>query len=162
MIEEFLKDTKTLEMLMQDVLDMSLESLPEDVPIAAAIYDITNNRVSQLSCAHNTREINTDPTNHAEITALREAARHAGDWRLENCVIFSTLEPCVMCAGAIVQSRIGALVFGAYDKQYGACGSIYNFLNDPRLNHNPPMVTGILEDKCTKVLNDFFKELRSE
>lgn len=162
MINDFLKDTKTLEDLMASVLSASLESLPKDVPIAAAVYSIDNNQVKLLTCVHNSRELHNDPTNHAEIEALRGASKQTGDWRLENCVIFSTLEPCVMCAGAIVQSRIGGVVFGAYDTQYGACGSIYNFPTDPRLTHNPPVVGGILEEKCTKSLNDFFERLRSK
>lgn len=162
MIEDFLKDTKALETIMSSVLDVSLESLPQDVPIAASIYHVENDEHQLLSCKHNSRESHNDPTNHAEINVIREASQKIGDWRLEDCVLFATLEPCIMCAGAIVQSRMGAVVFGAFDTQYGACGSIYNFLSDPRLNHNPQVVSGILERECTDTLNKFFNELRKK
>ena len=162
MTEDFLKDTKTLERIMSGVLEVSLESLPHDVPIAASIYHIEKGEHQLLSCKHNSREILNDPTNHAEINVIREASQKIGDWRLEDCVLFATLEPCIMCAGAIVQSRMGAVVFGAYDTQYGACGSIYNFLSDPRLNHNPLVVSGILERECSDILNKFFDELRKK
>jgi tRNA(adenine34) deaminase len=97
-----------------------------------------------------------DPTGHAEIMALREAARNAGNYRLTGMTLYCTLEPCVMCAGAIVHARIARLVFGAYDPKAGAAGSIYNIVGDSRLNHQPEVVTGVRESECRQLLQEFF------
>jgi tRNA(adenine34) deaminase len=98
-----------------------------------------------------------DPTGHAEIFALREAARRVGNYRLTGMTMYCTLEPCIMCAGAIVHARIGRLVFGAYDPKAGAAGSIYNVLADSRLNHQPQVVAGVLEPQCRQILQEFFQ-----
>ena len=97
-----------------------------------------------------------DPTGHAEIMALREAALKAGNYRLTGMTLYCTLEPCVMCAGAIVHARISRLVFGAYDPKAGAAGSIYNVVGDPRLNHQPEVVAGVREAECRQLLQEFF------
>jgi tRNA(adenine34) deaminase len=160
MPNRLLDDTYDLNSIMEQLLNEADKSLPIDVPVACAIYKIENKKLVLISSVHNTREKYNDPTNHAEIIAIREATKILGDWRLDKCILFSTLEPCIMCAGTLVQSRIGAVVFGAYDEQYGACGSIYNFLSDPRLNHNASVIGGVLEVKCTKKLKDFFNQIR--
>ena len=97
-----------------------------------------------------------DPAGHAEIMAMREAALHAGNYRLTGMTLYCTLEPCVMCAGAIVHARIERLVFGAYDPKAGAAGSIYNVVADPRLNHQPEVVAGVRESECRQLLQEFF------
>ena len=98
-----------------------------------------------------------DPTSHAEIVALREAARQLGNYRLTGMTLYCTLEPCVMCAGAMVHARIARLVFGAHDPKAGAAGSIYNVVSDPRLNHHPEIVPGVRESECRKLLQEFFE-----
>ena len=106
-----------------------------------------------------TRE-QSDPTAHAEMLVLRAAARHQGDWRLEGHTLFVTLEPCAMCAGAIVISRIPRLVFGAADPKAGMCGSLENLVQDPRLNHRVELVSGVLADECGALLKEFFRARR--
>ena len=110
---------------------------------------------------HNEREADADPTAHAEVVALREAARARGEWRLDGCTIVVTLEPCTMCAGAIVLSRLDRLVFGAYDDKAGAVGSLWDVVRDRRLNHRPEVVAGVLADESTALLEDFFAGQRS-
>ena len=110
--------------------------------------------------AHNLREINNLVTSHAEILAITKANKKLNSWRLDDCDIYVTLEPCSMCSGAIIQSRIKNLYFGAYDKKAGACGSVLDLFSYP-FNHKVNVVGGILEDECKKLLQDFFKTLRS-
>ena len=160
MLTELLNDKNKLEKLMRIVINESLNSLPDDVPIGAAVFNTDAEIPKIISCSHNTRELKKDSTDHAEIISIRKATSTLNDWRLENCILVSTLEPCVMCTGALVKSKIRGVVFGAHDLQYGACGSIYNFLSDPRLNHNAPIVGGILEEECSSQLKNFFNELR--
>lgn len=125
-----------------------------DVPIGAVLLDPAG-RV--LTRAHNERELTGDPTAHAEVLALRRAATLAGDrWRLEDCTLVVTLEPCAMCAGACVQSRIGRIVFGAFDDKAGAISSLFDVVRDPRLNHRPEVVSGIRADECAEQLRAFF------
>ena len=114
-----------------------------------------------VSQAFNLRETLRDPSAHAERLALSLAARSLGDWRLEGCTIYVTLEPCVMCAGAIVQSRVDRLVYGTPDLKAGAVRSLYRLLDDPRLNHRVDHQAGILADECGRLLTDFFRERRS-
>ena len=128
----------------------------DDVPIGAVI--IRDDEL--LAAAGNERELRRDPSAHAEMLAIQEAARRLGGWRLLNTVIYVTLEPCPMCAGAIVQARIPHLVFGSQDDKAGAAGSLYNLVQDPRLNHNVEITAGILEDECLGVLRDFFARRR--
>lgn len=114
-----------------------------------------------LARGHNKKESAGDPTAHAEIIALRSAARKLGNWRLEGCEVFVTLEPCVMCMGALVHARIGRLVFAATDKKAGACGSLYDLSQDRRLNHCFEVTRGVMEEEAGELLKGFFKGLRS-
>jgi tRNA(adenine34) deaminase len=133
-----------------------LASAHGDVPIGAVVL-----RGGQLIARrHNERELSGDPTAHAEVLALRDAAAVVGSWRLSECTLVVTLEPCVMCAGACVNARVGRVVFGAADAKAGATGSLYNPLVDPRLNHNAPVLHGVRADESQKLLVDFFAARR--
>ena len=131
--------------------------LDGDVPVGAVV--VVGGIV--VARGRNQREKQSDPTAHAEIIAIREAARALGSWRLENATVFVTLEPCCMCAGALVAARVGALVFGAPDPKAGACGSLYNLCVDPRLNHELAVTAGVLASECGELLSEFFSELRA-
>lgn len=109
---------------------------------------------------HNRREVDGDPTAHAEILALREAAATVGSWRLDGCTLYVTLEPCVMCAGALVLARLDGVVFGADDPKAGAVGALYDVPRDPRLNHNLAVVRGVQAEACGDLLRDFFRARR--
>jgi tRNA(adenine34) deaminase len=128
-----------------------------DVPVGALVLDASGAR---LSAAHNERELLQDPTAHAELLALRRAAAARGDWHLEDATLVVTLEPCVMCAGAIVAARVGRLVFGAWDEKAGAAGSLYDVPRDGRLNHRVEVVAGVQEEACAAVLSEFFASRR--
>ena len=128
-----------------------------DVPIGAVIFDSAG---APIASAGNERELTGDPTAHAEVVAIRRAAEELGQWRLTNCTLVVTLEPCTMCAGAIVASRIGHLVFGAFDEKAGAVSSLWDVVRDPRLNHRPTVTSGVLADECGAVLESFFGERR--
>jgi tRNA(adenine34) deaminase len=128
-----------------------------DVPIGALVLD-PSGRVIGEGC--NRREADRDPTAHAEVLALRAAAAHRGQWRLTGCSLVVTLEPCTMCAGAAVLARVGRLVFGAFDPKAGAVGSLWDVVRDPRLNHRPEVVAGVLEQECAAALRDFFEAHR--
>ena len=134
-------------------------STSADVPVGAVIVDEGGNVIAQ---AANMREAQHDPTAHAEILAIRWAAERLGTWRLDKATLVVTLEPCVMCAGAIVLSRLSRVVFGAWDPKAGAAGSLFDLLRDRRLNHRPEVITGVREDECGQILRDFFAERRSE
>jgi len=123
-----------------------------DVPVGAVA--IVNGRV--VAARHNERELRADPTAHAEILALRDAAADLGTWRLTDVTLVVTLEPCPMCAGAVVAARVGRLVFGAVDPKAGACGSLYQLCSDPRLNHELPVTGGVLAAECGGLLEEFF------
>jgi tRNA(adenine34) deaminase len=110
---------------------------------------------------HNERELTNDPTAHAEVLALRDAAAALGTWRLDDCTLVVTLEPCLMCAGALLSSRIGTLVYGAADLKAGATASLYSVVTDPRLNHNPPTFHGVLAAECSALITDFFAGKRA-
>lgn len=110
---------------------------------------------------HNLRETSQDPAAHAELIAIRKAARKQGSWRLLGCTLYVTLEPCTMCMGAIILSRIPTVVFGCYDPKGGAAGSLYDLSNDPRLNHRVQLVSRIQEAECSRMLSSFFAELRA-
>jgi tRNA(adenine34) deaminase len=128
----------------------------DDVPIGAVVV-----RDGQVVAArHNERELTGDPTAHAEVLALRDAAARVGHWRLLDCTLYVTLEPCVMCAGALVNSRIGRVVYGATDPKAGALESLYHVCADERLNHRPPVTSGILADECGALLKSFFASRR--
>lgn len=128
-----------------------------DVPIGAVVLDRDGRLVS---AAGNERELLGDPTAHAEVVAIRRAAAAVGQWRLTDCTLVVTLEPCTMCAGAIVAARIGHLVFGAFDEKAGAVSSLWDVVRDPRLNHRPAVTSGVLADACAALLDVFFRERR--
>lgn len=128
-----------------------------DVPVGAVI--VQGNQIIAKGC--NQRHQLNDPTAHAEIIALTAAAEFIGNWRLENCTIYVTLEPCCMCAGALVLARIPRLVFGCFDPKAGACGSLYNIVSDARLNHRVEVTSGVEEAICGGLLRDFFQSKRS-
>ena len=139
---------------MREALDEARAALAtSDVPIGAVVVDPTGAVVGR---GRNRREAGADPTAHAEVVALREAASARGEWRLSGCTLVVTLEPCTMCAGAIVLSRVDRLVFGAYDDKAGAVGSLWDVVRDRRLNHRPEVVTGVLADESTALLQTFF------
>jgi len=127
-----------------------------DVPIGAVI--VRENRVVGKAC--NQREQLKDPTAHAEIIALTQAAAALDSWRLNGCTMYVTLEPCCMCAGALVLARIDRLVYACEDPKAGACGSLYNIIRDERLNHHVEVATGVLRDECSRVLQEFFQRRR--
>jgi tRNA(adenine34) deaminase len=142
---------------MRQALDVAREALPHgEVPIGAVI--VHDGHV--VATAHNFRELWQDPTAHAEIIAIREAASKLGSWRLSGATLYVTVEPCAMCAGAIVLARIDRVVFGARDPKAGACGSIFNLLEEPRLNHRVEVVAGVLESESQDLLQTFFRGLR--
>ena len=128
-----------------------------DVPVGAVVLGPDGDVVA---VGGNERELTGDPTAHAEIVAIRRAAEALGEWRLEGCTLVVTLEPCTMCAGAIVASRIAHLVFGAFDEKAGAVASLWDVVRDPRLNHRPKVTGFILADECAAVLLEFFDERR--
>jgi tRNA(adenine34) deaminase len=128
-----------------------------DVPIGAVVVDAYGDVVGR---GRNVREAEHDPTGHAEVVALREAARRLGRWRLDDCSLVVTLEPCTMCAGAIGLARLRTLVFGAFDEKAGAVGSLWDVVRDRRLNHRPEVVAGVLEDECAALLLAFFEGQR--
>ena len=144
-------------MMRQAIREAELALESDEVPVGAVIAH--GGRI--IGRGHNQREQLQDPTAHAEIIALTAAAADRGSWRLEGCTLYVTLEPCVMCAGAIVLARIERLVFGADDPKAGACGSVYNIVEDQRLNHQPAMTTGILADECSDLLRSFFARQRA-
>lgn len=128
----------------------------DDVPIGAVV--VRDGEV--IAARHNERELTGDPTAHAEVLALRDAAVVVGHWRLLDCTLYVTLEPCVMCAGALVNSRIGRVVYGATDPKAGAVESLYHVCADERLNHRPPVQPGVLADECGALLKAFFAARR--
>ncbi|HEX2129294.1 MAG TPA: tRNA adenosine(34) deaminase TadA [Solirubrobacterales bacterium] len=128
-----------------------------DVPIGAAV--VREGEI--LAAAGNERELRADPTAHAEILALRDAAAALGGWRIPDATLYVTLEPCAMCAGAIVLARIDRVVYGAIDPKAGAAGSVFDILAEPRLNHRPVVESGLLEDESAALLRGFFAERRS-
>ena len=129
----------------------------KDVPVGAVIL---NAHGDLISTGNNQRELLNDPTAHAEIVAIRHAATALGNWRLDGCIIVVTLEPCAMCAGAIAQSRISKVVFGAWDEKAGASGSVWDLLRDPRALHKVEVTSGVLEEECSAMLKEFFSEQR--
>ncbi len=144
---------------MKSAIDQAfIASENGDVPVGAVI--VFENRV--IAKAHNQRQLLNDPTAHAEIIALTQAAEAIGNWRLNGCTVYVTLEPCPMCAGALVLARVDRVVFGCNDPKAGACGSLYNILQDERLNHTAEITSGVLGDECGHVLSDFFKIRRDE
>ena len=130
----------------------------DEVPVGALIV----REGSVLAAAHNQREQLHDPTAHAEMIAITQAAAALGSWRLEGCTLYVTLEPCPMCAGAILQARLSKIVFGAEDPKAGAVRSCYQLLSDARMNHSAEVVGGVMSESCGKILTDFFTEKRQQ
>lgn len=128
-----------------------------DVPVGAVVLDPQGNIIAR---GYNVRESKHDPAGHAEIVALREAAEGRGGWRMEGCTLVVTLEPCTMCAGAIVLSRISTVVFGAWDPKAGAAGSMRDVLRDLRLNHQVEVIGGVREEECASQLRNYFQQAR--
>ena len=128
-----------------------------DVPVGAIVL---NSAGEVVGSGHNRREVDKDPTAHAEIVAIRKAGEASNSWRLDDHTIVVTLEPCAMCAGAIAQSRIKTLVFGAWDVKAGAVGSVWDILRDPRSLHQVEVISGIYESQCAELLSEFFKKYR--
>jgi tRNA(adenine34) deaminase len=127
-----------------------------DVPVGAVVL----HKGVVIAQRHNERELTGDPTAHAEVLALRDASASLGSWRLDDCTLVVTLEPCVMCAGAAINSRIARVVFGAADLKAGATGSLYNVASDPRINHNPQLTHGVLATESATLLQEFFQQRR--
>jgi tRNA(adenine34) deaminase len=143
-------------------MEMALEEAhtaaeEEEVPVGAVIVSLRQGVIAQ---AHNQRELLRDPTAHAEMIAITQAAQALRSWRLEECILYVTLEPCPMCAGAIVQARIPHVVYGAADPKAGACTTLYQITSDPRLNHRAQLVSGVLAERCAAVLSAFFAAKR--
>jgi tRNA(adenine34) deaminase len=130
----------------------------EEVPIGAVLVSETGDIISS---AHNQTINLCDPTAHAEILALREAAEKISNYRLLNTILYVTVEPCMMCMGAIIHARVSKVVFGVHDPKWGAAGSLYNFANDGRLNHRPEIIHGVCHENCRALIQDFFQTRRN-
>lgn len=144
---------------MGHALDLATAAAGDgDVPVGAVVVSPAGEVIGE---GRNLREVEGDPTAHAEIIALREAARKTGEWRLEGCTLVVTLEPCPMCAGALVLSRVSTLVMGAWDPKMGACGSVWDIVRDRRATHRVEVISGVREAECSQVLLDFFAGHRS-
>lgn len=146
--------------LMQEAIAEADAALAvEEVPVGCVILHVPTDRV--IARGHNRRESHGDPTAHAEILALRDAAAALGSWRLSECAMAVTLEPCPMCAGAIVNARLGRLVYGCDDPKAGAIRTLFRICDDPRLNHRVEIAAGVMAEKCAQLLRDFFKAQRA-
>lgn len=147
------------------MMDSAIELADEsaclgEVPVGAIVYDTQTGEI--LAQAHNTREMHANPAGHAEFSAILDACRTIDDWRLNHCTLVVTLEPCPMCAGLIVNARVGRLVFGASDPKAGAVRSLYGLCDDPRLNHRCQIIAGLEQERCSTQLSAFFKALRNK
>ncbi len=157
MIKDSLAEIEPHQFYMQMALNQAIQAdAVDEVPIGAVI--VHQGRV--IGAAHNQRETLRDPTAHAEMLAITQAAEAMGDWRLIDCVLYVTLEPCPMCAGAIVNARVPLVVFGASDPKAGAAGSLFQLLDDSRLNHQCEVVPGVLGQQCGDLLTNFFRRQR--
>ena len=148
------------EPMMRRALELARQAAAlGEVPVGAVVYETASGSV--LGTGFNRREIDHDPAAHAELIAIRAACAAIGDWRLNHCTLVVTLEPCAMCAGLIVNARIGRLVYGATDPKAGAAGTLYHLTSDPRLNHRVDPVAGVLADECGALLKEFFRQIRA-
>ena len=146
------------EALMRQAIDQAKLALAsDDVPIGAVVVDVTGQVIGR---GYNRREADADPTAHAEVIAIRQAAEHLGNWRLEGCTLVVTLEPCLMCAGAILLARLPTVVMGAWEEKTGAAGSVYDVLRDRKVNHWVEVYPGVLESECAELLTTFFRKHR--
>lgn len=151
--------TGPFDAVMREALSLAIQAATQgDIPVGALVLDESGQIIGR---GQNTREQEGDPLGHAEIVALRDAARHLGNWRLDECTLVVTLEPCTMCAGAIVQSRIAQVVFGTFDAKAGAVGSLWDVVRDRRLPHRPQVTSGVLADECAQILSEFFQAQRN-
>lgn len=147
------------EAFMRSALKEGMKALDSaDVPIGAVV--VCDGAI--IARAYNRREKDKDPTAHAEVLALRKAAKRKGVWNLSDCTLYVTLEPCAMCSGAIVYSRVARVVYGAHDLRFGCSGSVMNLLDGSKLNHSCPVTGGVLEDECLAPIREFFKNLRKK
>jgi tRNA(adenine34) deaminase len=143
---------------MRFALEQAVQAFEEgEVPVGAVI--VHENRI--IGTGYNQREQLCDPTAHAEMIAITQAAEEMGSWRLENCTLYCTLEPCPMCAGAIVQARIPTVIYGTTDPKAGACHTLFQITNDSRLNHRAVVLGGVMQDECRLLLQDFFAQQRA-
>ena len=147
------------ETLMNQAITVAKGALvTADVPVGAIVIDPNGNLIG---AGFNRREIDSDPSSHAEIVAMREAGKKLNNWRLDGCTVVVTLEPCAMCAGAIAQSRVKTLIFGAWDEKAGAVGSVWDLVRDPRALSKIEVISGIKEKDCSRLLQEFFKQFRN-
>jgi tRNA(adenine34) deaminase len=143
---------------MELALEEAAAAAAEDeVPVGAVIVSLQRGVIGR---GHNQRERLKDPTAHAEMIAITQAAQALGSWRLEDCILYVTLEPCPMCAGAVVLARLPMVVYGTIDPKAGACHTLYQIPADPRLNHRAQVVSGVLADRCASILTEFFAQKR--
>ncbi|MER5443558.1 tRNA adenosine(34) deaminase TadA [Streptomyces sp. NPDC002790] len=142
--------------MRQALAEAGLAAAAGDVPVGAVV--LAPDGTTVLARAHNERELTGDPTAHAEVLALRRAAQEVGEWRLTGCTLVVTLEPCTMCAGALVQSRVDRVVYGARDDKAGAAGSLWDVIRDRRLNHRPEVISAVLAEECAIQLTRFFRD----
>jgi len=142
----------------QALLEARAANDKDEVPVGAIV--VLNGVI--IGRGHNCREMSLDPTMHAEMVAIREASQNLKSWRLENCDLYVTLEPCPMCAGAIINSRVRRVIFGASDPKAGCAGTLYNLLSDNRFNHRAEVIPGVLEEQCAELLRKFFKNKRGK
>ena len=144
---------------MELALEEATKGLVKDeVPVGALVV----HQRKIIGMGYNRREELQEPTSHAEILALREASASLGSWRLDDCTLYVTLEPCIMCTGAIIQARVPRLVFGCHDPKGGAVESLYRLCDDPRLNHSVEITSGIMKEQCARILSGFFISLRQK
>lgn len=147
------------ELFMKEALKEARKAYElREIPIGAVI--VKDNEI--IARGHNLREIAKDPTAHAEIITIRRASEVLGGWRLTDCDLYVTIEPCPMCAGAIIMARINRLFIGAMDPKGGAAGSLYNIVNDDRLNHRTEVIYNVLSDQCSSIMKEFFRGLRKK
>lgn len=152
------KPARRAEARMREAIEVARTTPPGDVPVGAVVYSPDG---EVLGVGVNRREANNDPTAHAEVEAIRQACEALGRWRLDGCELVVTLEPCTMCAGAILGARVSSLIFGAWEPKTGAVGSVLDAIRDPRHLHVPEVRAGVLEEETARLLSDFFEELRS-
>jgi len=142
--------------MLEALKEAELAKLEDEVPIGCVI--VKDNQI--IARAHNQREVSNNPLGHAETLAIKKASEVLNDWQLVDCDLYVTIEPCIMCGGAIIQSRIRKVIYGAPDLKGGAFGSSINILDAQNINHRPEIVKGILEEECTKIIKDYFKSKR--
>jgi tRNA(adenine34) deaminase len=147
---------------MELALDLARQAIQlDEVPVGAVVV-LEGAKPEIVAVAHNERESKANPVGHAELLAIARASEKLGRWRLNGCTLYVTLEPCVMCAGAIVLSRLDKVVYGATDPKAGAVSSLYEILKDTRLNHQPEVISGVKEPECSRLLKEFFSKKRKE